>query len=138
MRQRDNVANAEAPARRCRCTSAVTPRQHISRQQRADVEARSSRRRRFVATSALRLDVAGCSCLSRLFSARHVYTCRLARTQAPTEHYDQRRAADPYHAQDRATRREAWAMRSSGRAAWGLVGARLRLAASRHEQPRAP
>jgi hypothetical protein len=40
---------------------------------REDFEAPSSRRRCFVATSVIRLDVAGCLCLSRLSSALRVY-----------------------------------------------------------------
>ena len=62
------------PARQCRCTSATTPRcqRNDAEDQRDNFEAsawhvekKSSRCLRFVAPSALRLDIAGCSCLSR-------------------------------------------------------------------------
>jgi hypothetical protein len=68
-------SNVEAPARRYKRTSAT-----ISRHQRGDVEAPSSRRWRFIAMSALRLDITGWSFLSRLSSLRRVYKCRPART----------------------------------------------------------
>jgi hypothetical protein len=75
MSQRGNFIKAEAPAQLYRCTSAMPPKRQRdvtessaanSRRQLGDVEAASLRRRRFVATSKLRLDVAGCSSLSRL------------------------------------------------------------------------
>jgi hypothetical protein len=57
MHKRGNV---EKSARQYRETSATTPRR-----QREDAEAPSPRCQRFVATLAIRLDVAGCSCLRR-------------------------------------------------------------------------
>jgi hypothetical protein len=67
--------NAETPARQFRGISA-----EISGRKRGPFEVKLSRRRRFVATSALRLGVTGCLCLSRLPSARRDYKSLLART----------------------------------------------------------
>jgi hypothetical protein len=66
MPKRQRV-DADAKARQHRGASAAIPRTSaaMSRRQRGDAEAPSPRRRRFVATTELRLGVAGCSCLSR-------------------------------------------------------------------------
>jgi hypothetical protein len=79
--------DADSQARQPRGASAAMSRTSATMPgcQRGDAEVPSPRRPCFVAATALRLDIAGCSYLSRLSSARRVYKNVDQRTHAPQQ-----------------------------------------------------
>jgi hypothetical protein len=138
MRRRDNVSNAEAPAReslQCRGAIAAMP---MHKRGNDEAPARRleepARLCRGVSVAISRRHIRATGASSRryrlLVPELALFCTAPARTLAPAEHYGQSLAGNLVHARGRATRSEAWALRSLGRAIWGLVDVSLRLAAS--------